>query len=122
MAISNIDKNHLENLMISLNNNENQLEFIKSNHVHYSKLKFIFQQMNSLKNEAVKVIQEAQIQNELFNIKKSFQLVSGTTYYVYEKENKEKYFSLISPEEWNNHKHTFIASYYYDYDKQFILL
>ena len=120
MALSNISKEHLENLFISLHQNNNTIDIIKSNHSQYARLKQIAKQIQYLKNEAQDIIEEASIQNELHKIKKNFRLVSGNHYYLYQKNNLEKYFSLISPKEWEN-KDIFLGKYFYDFDKQFIL-
>jgi len=121
MSLSKIDSEHVNNIFLSLYQDDNVLELIKSNHVNYAKLKQIAKQMNYLKSEAQEIINQTRIQNELYQIKPRFTLVSGNTYYVYQKEDNQKYFSLISPEEWDN-KDTFVGKYFYDYDKQFIIL
>ena len=42
MSLSTIDKNHMNDLLLSLNNsNNNFLELVKSNHVNYGKLQYI---------------------------------------------------------------------------------
>ena len=130
MSLSNIDKTHLEELCLSLNqhtnNSHNQLEVLKSNHVQYARLKQIAKDMERLRNEAVEAINDANFQAELHAMKHTFKLTSGNTYYVYEKhnsetnQNNEKYLSLISPKEWNSNTDTFIGKYFYDYDKQFV--
>ena len=132
MSLSNIDRNHMNSLLATLNNEDlNIVECIKNNHAHYARLKQIDKQIENLKKEAYSVIQDAEIQNELHSIGKSFRLVSGNLYYLYIKKSEstyvnsdtqteKKYFSLISPSEWNN-KDKFIGKYLYDYDKQFIL-
>lgn len=122
MSLSKIDKNHQDNLLLSVfdtNSKNNDLQIIQSNYSQYGKLKQIAEQINKLKLDAYKIIDEAKIQNQLHLIKKSFKLVSGSKYYLYENE-KEKYFSLISPKEWKN-KDKFLGEYLYDYDKQFVL-
>ena len=120
MALTNIDKDHLDKLFLSLYVDQNNLETIKSNHVNYARLKQIAKQINYLKNEALEIIDENKIQHELQNLKTKFKLVSGTSYYLYQKKT-EKYLSMISPTQWNN-KDLFLGAYYYDYDKQFILI
>ena len=37
MALSNIDKEHLDNLLIAINDteNNNKIDFVKNNHVNY---------------------------------------------------------------------------------------
>ena len=122
MSLSKIDKTHQDNLLLSVfntNDRNNDLQIIQSNYSQYGKLKQIVEQINKLKLDAYKIIDEAKIQNELHLIKKNFKLVSGNNYYLYENYN-EKYFSLISPKEWKN-KDKFLGEYFYDYDKQFIL-
>ena len=121
MSLSNIDKKHSNELLLSLFEDQNTIEIIKANHSQYSQLKLIAHQMQQLKQQAYSIIKDAEQQNDLHNIKKTFKLVSGTNYYLYQKNNKEKYFSLISPLEWKSNKDKFINKYYYDYDKQFIL-
>ena len=121
MSLSTIDKNHMNDLLLSLNNsNNNFLELVKSNHVNYGKLQYISEQINRLKIDAVNIINNTIDQNEFHKIKINFKLTNGNYYYLYLK-NDNKYFSLISPEEWNC-KDTFLGKYYYDYDKQFILI
>lgn len=120
MALSNISQHHLESLLSSLSQNDNSIEIIKSNYSQYGKLKQIAKQMYSLRNEALELIEDSKIQNNLNNIKKKFKLVSGNTYYLYEDKDKHKFFSLISPNEWKQNNNLFLDTYYYDYDKQFI--
>jgi hypothetical protein len=130
MSLSNIDKTHLEELCLSLNqhtnSSHNQLEVLKANHVQYARLKQIAKDMERLRNEALETINDANFQAELHAMKHSFKLTSGNTYYVYEKHNSEtnqnnqKYLSLISPKEWKSNTDVFIGKYLYDYDKQFV--
>jgi len=39
MSLSNIDKEHQENLFLSLQENQNTIDIIKANHSNYAKLK-----------------------------------------------------------------------------------
>jgi hypothetical protein len=135
MSLSNISKIHLDDLLLSLNNNENnsinQLEVIKSNHSQFAQLKLIAKQMEMLRNEAREIINSSNLQNELHKVEKKCKIVSGNYYYLYEKHNKSldnlnqtnKYFSIISPEEWQSSNikfdDLFLGKFYYDYDKQF---
>ena len=97
MSLSTIDKNHMNDLLLSLNNsNNNFLELVKSNHVNYGKLQYISEQINRLKIDAVNIINNTIDQNEFHKIK--INLTNGNYYYLYLK-NDNKYFSLISPEE-----------------------
>ena len=133
MALSNLDKSHMEELLLSLNTmtneNHNVLELVKSNHSEYAQLKLIAKQINMLRGEALQIINNSKEQEKLHKIKTLFKLVSGKTYYLYKKNNtKEKtgseleYFSMISPKEWGDgdNRDVFMGAYYYDYDKKFV--
>ena len=141
MALSNINKNHMEELLLSLNTmtneNHNILELVKSNHSEYAQLKLIAKQINMLRGEALQIINNSKKQEKLHKIKTLFKLVSGETYYLYKKiysnsnsnesesvsESESEYFSLISPKEWgenNLNLDKFIGAYYYDFDKKFV--
>ena len=121
MSLANISKEHLDNLFVSLYQDANTLELIKSNHVNYARLKQLAKQINYLKQEALEIVEETRRQNELYQIKPRFKLVSGSTYFVYQKDDGAKYFSLIAPSEWKT-KDAFVGKYFYDFDKQFIEL
>lgn len=120
MALSNIDPDHANKLLAQINTNFdiNSLEAVKNNHVQYAKLKQLAKQMEMIKREAYQVINEANEQQELHSVKCSVKKVSGKHYYLYGKANGKRYFSIISPSEWN-HADTFLGKYYYDYDKSF---
>ena len=128
MALSNISKEHVSSLMASLSKDENKIEIIKGNHSDYAQLKLIAKQIAMLQLEAKNIIEQSAVRNELHKIKKTAKLVSGNYYYIYKKIiteiETEKYFSILSPEDWNNSSvsfnDTFIGKYYYDFDKQFV--
>ena len=132
MSLSNLDKSHLYELLLSINTqnkSNNLIEVVKANHAQYAQLKLLAKQMNTLKQEAMTIIMDAQTQSNLHNIKSSFKLTSGNSYYLYEKfsdkNQKENFFSLISPSEWNESnlkekKINYVGTFFYDFDKQFI--
>lgn len=135
MALSNLDKSHMEELLLSLNTRSNKdhniLELVKSNHSEYAQLKLIAKQINMLRGEALQIVNKSKEQEKLHKIKALFKLVSGRTYYLYKKtdsdnnstESESEYFSMISPKEWgkdNLNTDTFLGAYYYDFDKKFI--
>ena len=132
MSLSNLDKSHLYELLLSINTqnkSNNLIEVVKANHAQYAQLKLLAKQMNTLKQEAMTIIMDAQTQSNLHNIKSSFKLTSGNSYYLYEKfsdkNQNEIFFSLISPSEWNESnlkekKINYVGTFFYDFDKQFI--
>ena len=134
MALSNIDKKHVDGLLLSLTGNDNQIantiEAVKANHADYAQLKLISRQIEMLKQEALNIINNSIEQSELHQISKSFKLTSGNNYFLYEKQinattpTSTKYFSLISPEEWgeshlNKNEIKYLGKYLYDFDKHF---
>jgi hypothetical protein len=63
---------------------------IKANHIQYARLKQIAKDIERLRLEAVAVINESAEQTELHEIKHTFRLTSGNTYYVYKKHNSQE--------------------------------
>ena len=66
-------------------------------------------------------IAEAIVNEDLHNVECKFNKISGKTYHLYQKNDGKKYFSMISPTEWNS-KDLFLNSYFYDYDKTFVMV
>ena len=124
MALSNINKDTLERLfeMINIRNNEskeyNALTNIRSNYATYSRLEMIAKQMDFLKNEALNILSNHDLNDNLKEVKCNFRKVPGTYYYVYLNEHNQKLLSLVSPNEWCN-SYKFIEKVYYDYDYNF---
>ncbi len=125
MSISNLSKNDINNLLLPIieidNKNHAIMEKVKKNAAVYSQLKLILQQANMLKQQANMIINEALVNEDLHNISCKFKKISGKTYHLYQKEDGDKYFSMISPTEWTS-KDLFLNSYFYDYDKTFVLV
>lgn len=126
MALSNISKDHVNNLLqlVNMNDLDNNkvIQSIQRNSNNYGKLKILFKQMQFIKNEINEIVQDSIVSTELDNVKCSFKKIPGKTYYLY-KEDKEDnkdgmYFSMLSPDEWNKYT-TFISAYLYDYDLTF---
>ena len=121
MALSNINKDTLERLfeMVNIRNKEtkdyNALTNIRSNYATYSKLEMIAKQMDFLKNEALNILSNHDLNDNLKEVKCNFRKVPGTYYYVYLNEQNQKLLSLVSPNEWCN-SYKFIEKVYYDYD------
>ena len=124
MALSNINKDTLERLfeMVNIRNKEtkdyNALTNIRSNYATYSKLEMIAKQMDFLKNEALNILSNHDLNDNLKEVKCNFRKVPGTYYYVYLNEQNQKLLSLVSPNEWSN-SYNFIEKVYYDYDYNF---
>jgi hypothetical protein len=123
MSLTNIDKDHANELILSINKQNighNTLEVVKANYMQYSKLKYIAKQMEQLKKEAEEVICDSFHQHRLQKVDCKSKKISGSTYHLYLDKNEKEYFSIVGPKQWGpSFKHTFVGSYYYDYDKTF---
>ena len=119
MAITNISKEHL-NQIISIPNLEDLekdkiIQAVQRNSNNYSKLKILFKQMEALKVEIEQVVEDSIDSVRLENIKCNFKKIPGKTYYLYQDQNGDLFFSLLNPGEWKS-KNIFKGEYYYDYD------
>ena len=120
MALSNLDNDNITRLFEMINKNDkshNNLMSIRNNYSSYSKLELICKQVDFLKNEALHIIENHNLNITIQNIPCNFKKVPGNYYYLY-KKNNEKLLSMISPEEGNIYDE-FIMKLYYDYDNLF---
>ncbi len=77
-----------------------------------SKLQVIADQIRGLQEEARQVLQEGSRDQELHRVECSFKRVPGHIYHLYQKEDGSRYFSMLSPEDWNNTPpHAYCGSY-----------
>ena len=122
MAITNIDKKHLEQLIeipnLQLLQQDKIIKAVQRNSNNYSKLKILFKQMQNIKNEIEEVIRESVETENLEKIKCNFKKIPGKNYYLYQNPDEEFFFSMLSPKEWNS-KNNFINEFFYDYDHTF---
>jgi hypothetical protein len=119
MALTNIDKKHLKQLIeipnLELLEQDKIIKAVQRNSNNYSKLKILFKQMQNIKNEIEEVIKESVETENLEKIKCNFKKIPGKNYFLYQKPNNELFFSMLSPKEWNS-KNLFICEFFYDYD------
>ncbi|KAH7714206.1 hypothetical protein AAVH_18463 [Aphelenchoides avenae] len=74
--------------------------------------------MEFLQKQARKVLEKAQLDEELHNVACNMQKVPGKTYYLYRKPNGHRFFSIISPGEWGaSNANGFIAAYRLESDR-----
>lgn len=122
MSLSRIDKDHLDNIIAIPNlealERSKIIEAVQRNSNNYAKLKILFKQMESIKNEINSVINESLETDNLQSIECSFKKVPGNTYYLYKKPEGELFFSILSPKEWDTNN-TYIDGYFYDFDLTF---
>ncbi len=83
------------------------------------KLDLILKQIRSLQEEARGILEKAERDAALHRVECRFEKSIGQTIYLYEKE-EGRYFSLLSPEDWNgNPPHRFIGAYILNADQSF---
>lgn len=122
MALSNISKEHLNNLLEITNlndlDNEKIIQSIQRNSNNYGKLKTLFRQLQFIKNEINEVLQESIVSNELEKIKCNLKKRPGNHYYLYLNKKNEHFFSILSPNDWDKYNE-YLGEYLYDYDLTF---
>lgn len=96
---------------------ETASEFIKSG--VKGKLDLILKQIQNLQEEARRVLEQAQMDEDLHRITCNFEKKVGDSLHLYQKEDGTKYFSILSPSEWGNPPHTFLGSYRLEGDRSF---
>ena len=121
MALSNIDKEHLKQLITIPNLQELDAhkitQAVQKNSNNYSKLKTLFKQLEFIKNEINEIVNESIETDALNNVKCNFKKKPGNTYYLYNKKSQDTlFFSILSPNEWQNMDNIFVGKYFYDYD------
>ncbi|MFH4981848.1 hypothetical protein AB6A40_008557 [Gnathostoma spinigerum] len=67
-----------------------------------NRLSVIAEQMKFLRLQAQKVLEEAERDDDLHHVACNLQKVVGSTYYLYRKPSGQRFFSIISPEEWGS--------------------
>lgn len=64
------------------------------------KLRVIAEQMKALQEEAKKVLSQVQQDQDLHRVPCNFKRQPGRFYHLYRKPHGERYFSMLSPQEW----------------------
>ena len=132
MSLSNLDNDTTTRLFKMIVSNDNfsneQLCKIKNDSSTYAQLNLINKQIESLKLEAINIIQNHVKTEEINNIICNFKKVPGTLYYLYSDNNNNKIISLVPPEYDTNGNivssiyPTFLGKYFFDYDLKFKLV
>ncbi|XP_063701751.1 uncharacterized protein C1orf50 homolog [Culicoides brevitarsis] len=78
-----------------------------------SKLTVIMEQVQFLQQQAQKILEEAAQSRDLHHgAACNFKKVPGKIYHLYERESGQRYFSMLSPQEWGNGlKDAYLNSY-----------
>ncbi|XP_075869298.1 uncharacterized protein C1orf50 homolog [Nelusetta ayraudi] len=90
-------------------------DFIKANACN--KLTVIADQIRYLQEQARKALEEAKRDADLHHAACNIVKKPGTIYYLYERPSGQKYFSIISPQEWGpSCPHSFIGAFKLQFD------
>ena len=135
MSLSNLDNDTTTRLFKMIVSNDNftneQLCKLKNDSSTYAQLNLINKQIESLKLEAINIIQNHVKTEEINNIICNFKKVPGTLYYLYsdnDNNKNTKIISLVSPEYDTNGDivgtiyPNFLGKYFFDYDLKFKLV
>ncbi|XP_075237216.1 uncharacterized protein C1orf50 homolog isoform X1 [Lycorma delicatula] len=77
-----------------------------------NRLELIAEQMKFLQSQACKVVVELHQGLSLNHAACNFKKVPGKTYHLYQRQSGQKYFSMLSPEEWDSRlPHQFLGSF-----------
>lgn len=76
-----------------------------------AKLELILKQIQNLQNEAKQILEEAKQSAELHKVQCNLEKKVGMILYLYERPNLEKYFSLLSPQDWGTPPHKFLGTF-----------
>ena len=77
-----------------------------------AQLQVIAAQMKSLQSEALKILQQAQQDQQLNHARCAFTRVPGRTYHLYRRANGELEFSMLAPRDWGGKPpHDYVDSY-----------
>ncbi|OXB77350.1 UNVERIFIED_CONTAM: hypothetical protein H355_002342 [Colinus virginianus] len=89
-------------------------EFVRANAC--SKLTVIAEQIRCLQEQARKVLEDANRDADLHHVACNLVKKPGNIYYLYRRENGQKYFSILSPKEWGTSPHEFLGAYKLQHD------
>ena len=124
MSLSNIDPEHVNELMLATNqldlDSSKVRQSIQRNSNNYGKLKMLARQLVFIKQEMQEIINDSMVSTELEKVSCKFKKIPGNTYYLYQKIEGDMFFSMLEPEIWNySAKNIFLGRYKYDYDLSF---
>ncbi|KAK4879836.1 hypothetical protein RN001_007982 [Aquatica leii] len=81
-----------------------------------NKLQVIAQQIRFLQQQAESVLRETKLNQELHHVACNFIKVPGNVYHLYKKPDEQRYFSMLSLQEWTNCPHQYLGSFRLELD------
>ncbi|KAF5308772.1 hypothetical protein FQR65_LT06005 [Abscondita terminalis] len=82
-----------------------------------NKLQVIAQQIRFLQEQAQNILRETKLNEELHHVACNFVKVPGNIYHLYVKPDGQRYFSMLSPQEWTNCPHQNLGSFRLEQDQ-----
>ncbi len=86
-----------------------------------AQLEVIVEQMHALQARAREIIEQAARDVDLIHVECRFRRVPGRIYHLYERPDRQRYFSMLSPQE-RGSAVGFVASYRYEHDQSWTRL
>ena len=84
------------------------------------KLESIARQIRALQEEAARTLSEARQAADLHRVRCSFKKIPGKLYHLYERPDGDRYFSMLSPQEWGEARpHAYCGTYRLEADMRF---
>jgi hypothetical protein len=88
-----------------------------------AKLNVIAAQIRALRDAAQQVLEKAEFDAALHRAEAHFKRYPGRVYHLYERTDGKRYWSLLSPEDWQNKMpHAFVGSFRLEVDQSFTAL
>lgn len=88
-----------------------------------AKLRVIADQIRHLQQEARDILEETRRDQQLHHAQCNFKRIPGNSYHLYEKQNGQRYFSMLSPDDWGSTPpHTFVGSFRLENDMSWTAL
>lgn len=69
-----------------------------ASHSQTGKLGLIVDQIRFLQSQAMQILRDIKTDKSLHEVACNFKKITGKTYYLYERESEQQYFSMLSPE------------------------
>ena len=88
-----------------------------------AQLEVIVEQMKALQERAKEIIEQASRDVDLIHAECRFHRVAGRVYHLYERQDGQRYFSMLGPDEFGGAVPAgFVASYRYEHDESWTRL
>jgi hypothetical protein len=87
-----------------------------------AQLEVILEQMRALQQRARAIMEQASRDIDLIHAECRFRRVPGQVYHLYERADGQRYFSMISPDEYGRPTADFIGSFRFEHDQSWTRL